>query len=105
MLYRQPPDKLVKFTTLTLLLITLLFVSACSSLPNEPLWFNKISQEEGVIIGYGSGKDATQSLQQAYRAITQQIEVDVSSQTAFIRQSNQKHNQLQRSEAMQLSCL
>ena len=102
MLYREPPGKPVKITNLTLLLITLLFVSACSSLPSEPLWFNKISQEEGVILGYGSGKDATQSLQQAYRAITQQIEVDVSSQTAFIRQSENDQLTTQTREVTQL---
>ena len=68
--------------------ILLLLLSACSSMPVEPLWFNQISHQDGIIIGYGSGADAEESRQQAYSAITQQIEVDVSSQTAYVRQSD-----------------
>ena len=57
---------------------------------------------DGIIVGYGTGTSLDQAKQTARRSIVQQIEVTVSSQTAFVKKTDDDQLSIQTMESTQL---
>lgn len=79
-----------KFVCCGSLLLFSLLINACSSGPQIPVWFNKSSNTDGVLFGYGSGGDYKSARQGALEELSQQLEVSVKSQCAIITSTNQE---------------
>ena len=74
------------FRKISILLTFLLVASSCASLPSQPDWYNRPLQNDGILTGYGEGQSLSDARQMAFSTIAQQIEVNISSQIALVRQ-------------------
>jgi hypothetical protein len=79
-----------------------LMLPACTSTLGKPDWYDKSSSSDGIIRGYGVGEDENQARQDAYKSISEQIEVRVTSQTALIKKFDNDQISTQTREITQL---
>jgi hypothetical protein len=87
---------------INLALPLLLMLPACTTAPGTPDWYDKSASSSGIIRGYGVGEDENQARQDAYRSISEQIEVRVTSQTALIKKVDNDQLSTQTREITQL---
>lgn len=85
-----------------LILIAVYGLTACTSVPNQPVWYNKSSPLDGILTGYGEGQSMSEARQMAFSTIAQQIEVNISSQIALVRQFEQNELTTKSREVTQL---
>ena len=92
----------VNFWQISIIVLNFLLVSSCSSLPGQPDWYNKAPQQDGILTGYGDGQSLADARQMAFSAIAQQIEVNINSQIALVRQFEENELTTKSREVTQL---
>gem|GEM_PF-7100286 len=63
-----------------------IILSSCQSRPSTPIWYNSMSVEDGVLLGYGQGENLQEAKQMAFSTIAQQFGVEIESEMALVRQ-------------------
>ena len=95
-------DNSYNFRKISILLAFLLVASSCASLPIQPDWYNRSLQNDGILTGFGEGQSLSEARLMALQNIAQQIEVNISSQIALVRQFEENELTTKSREVTQL---
>ncbi len=81
--------KIRKISATFLVFAIIYSLVACQSTAKVPLWYNQLPSVDGILLGYGQGKELSEARQMAFSSIAQQFGVEIESEMAVVKQFGQ----------------